>query len=334
MKRAIFTAAVALIFALSLAPESAVGQEFYSGKRITVVVGFAPGGGYDIYGRLVAKHLGKHVPGKPTAIVQNMPGAGSLTAVKHLYVNAPQDGTVMSLFSPALVQQSLSNPQVDADFSRLKYIGSASASPLLCYSWHQSGIRNLDDLLKKEFIIGTASKGASSYIGGRLLQSMLNAPVKIIQGYNSTADTLIAIERRELDGDCGAWTNLSPDWLENKKVNLLVRFSKAVGKGMPDIPNLIDVVKTTEEKQIVALVTSPFEMGRPFAMGPDVPDDRVRLLRRGFDAMVKDPEYLEDVEKQRVEAIGPMSGEDFQAAVNGFYSTSKEVVMKATKAID
>ena len=334
MNRGSLTFILTLAAALGIAPEPTFGQDFYAGKRLTIVAGFAPGGGYDIYARLIAKHLGRHIPGNPTAIVQNMPGAGSLTAVKNLYVNAPQDGTVMTIFATALIQQSLSAPEVDVDFSKLRYVGSASASPLLCYAWHQTGIRTLDDLLKKEFIIGTASKGASSYIGGMLLKSMLNAPMKIIQGYTSTADTLIAIERRELDGDCGAWTNLSVDWLENKKVHPIVRFSKSVGKGMPDIPNLIDVVKTTEEKQIVALVTSPFEMGRPFVMGPDVPEDRLRLVRRAFDSMLKDPEFREDVEKSRVDVIGPMSGDELQAAVMAIYGTSKEVVMKATKAIE
>jgi tripartite-type tricarboxylate transporter receptor subunit TctC len=333
MMRSALTLGLTLGASLGLLSQPAAAQDFYAGKRITVVVGSAPGGGYDIYGRLFAKHIVKHVPGSPTAVVQNMPGAGSLTAVKHLFVNAPQDGTTISSFAPALIHQSLSNPEVDVDFGKLKYIGSASASPLLCYSWHQSGINNLDDLTKKPFVIGTATKGASSYIGGRLLQSMLNAPVKLVQGYE-TNSTLIAIERRELDGDCGAWTNLSKDWLENKKVNLLVRFSKSVGKGMPDIPNLIDVVNTEEQKQIVALVTLPFETGRPFTMGPGVPDDRVTLVRRAFDKMVKDPEYLEDVEKMRVESIGPMTGEDFQKMVAGIYNTSKDIVVKATKAID
>lgn len=333
MKPATIATAVALV-AMTHALTPAKADDFYAGKRLSIVAGFAPGGGYDSYARVLSRHIGRHVPGNPTTIVQNMPGAGSLTAVKHLYTTAPQDGTVMAIFNGALIQQALSNPDLGVDFTKMRFVGSASGLPLLCYAWHATGIKTLDDLRTKEFIIGSSSKGSSSYIGGALLKSMLRAPVKVVLGYPGTAETLIAIERGELHGDCGAWTNISPDWLANNKVTPIVRFSRSVGTGMPDIPHIADVVKTEEERQIIALVASPYEMGRLFIMGPDVPPDRLATLRAGFNATLKDPDFLADVEKARLEVIGPMTGEQVEASVRELYGTSKDIVVKAMKAIE
>ena len=317
----------------SAGPSSA--QDFYKDKRITIVAGFTPGGGYDAYGRLVMRHLGKHIPGNPSLVLQNMPGAGSLTAVKHLYTNAPQDGTVMTIFNPGLISQSLTPSEVDEDFTKLRFVGSATSEAILCYAWHATGIKSLDDLLKqKEYIMGGTGKGSTSYIGGAMLKGMLGAPIRYVLGYPGTNELQLAVERGELHGDCGSWSSITPEWVNEKKIVPYIRFSSAKVAGMPDIPNLVDVLKDPAQRQTVNLITAAYEIGRPFVMSGNVPADRLALVRSAFAKMLEDKEFLEGADKAKRPIVGPMTGEAVDALVKQIYATPKDVVAKASKVIE
>jgi tripartite-type tricarboxylate transporter receptor subunit TctC len=324
-----------LLAAAAAAGTVEAAEDFYKDKRITVVAGFTPGGGYDAYGRLLVRHLGKHIPGNPSLVLQNMPGAGSLTAVKHLYTNAPQDGTVMTIFNPGLIAQSLTPSEVDEDFTKLRFVGSATSEAILCYAWHTAGIKTLDDVLKqKEYIMGGASKGSTSYISGALLKATLKAPIRYVLGYPGTNELQLAVERGELHGDCGSWSSLPADWIEGKKIVPYIRFSKARVAGMPEVPNLVDLLKDPADRQTVNLITSAYEIGRPFVMSGNVPADRLALVRSAFVKMLADKEFLEEAEKAKRPIVAPMTGEQVDAMVKELYATPKDVVTKASKMIE
>lgn len=329
-------AAFGLAAALNVASAEAA-EDFYKGKRLTIVVGFTPGGGYDAYARLIARHYGRLIPGEPNIVVQNMPGAGSLTAVKYLSTTAPQDGTVVTAFNPGLISQSLSSPQeVDIDFTKeARFVGSATSEVRICYAWHASGVKTIDDLLKRqEFIVGATTKGSSSYINSSLLKSLLGAKIKHVVGYPGSAEQRLAIERGELEGDCGAYGSIPEEWIRDHKAIPLVKFSRASVANMPPMPHILELVKTTEHKQILNLLLSASEIGRPYVVGPKVPPERLDILRRAFDRMVQDKEFLAEAEKTNREVIGPMSGEEIEASIKEIYATPKEIVDKAGKAVE
>jgi tripartite-type tricarboxylate transporter receptor subunit TctC len=329
--------AAAFGLAAALNVTAAAAEDFYKGKRLTVVVGFTPGGGYDAYARLIARHYGRLIPGEPAVVVQNMPGAGSLTAVKYLSTTAPQDGTIMTAFNPGLIAQSLSTPQeVDIDFTKeTRFVGSATSEVRICYAWHASGVKTVEDLLKRDqFIVGATTKGSSSYINSSLLKNLLGAKIKHVVGYPGSAEQRLAIEQGELEGDCGAYGSIPEEWIRDKKIFPLVKFSRASVAGMPPMPAILDLVKTTEQKQILNLLLSASEIGRPYVVGPKVPAERLEILRRAFDRMIKDKEFLEEAEKTNREVIGPMSGEEVEAALKDIYATPKEIVAKAGAAIE
>jgi tripartite-type tricarboxylate transporter receptor subunit TctC len=322
------SAAGALLAAITVAGGAAAQD--YKGKQIKVIVGFSPGGGYDAYGRLLARHFGPFIPGKPSVIVQNMPGASSMKAVKFLDAGAPQDGTAMTIFNPGLITQSMTNPKkVSVDFMKLRFVGSASSDIRLCYYWHATGIKTLDDVFKRpQIVMGATAIGSSSYINGALLRNMFGAKIKHVLGYPGSAEQRIAIERGELDGDCGAWGSTPGNWIKNKQINPVVRFSKVSAPDMPDMPHVMDIAKTPEQKQILSLILAPSEIGRPFVMSAKVPAERLAALRKAFMEMVKDKAFLAEADKGKREIIGPMSGEEAEAAIKAIYATPRDVIAK------
>lgn len=330
-------AAAALVGGQALAPEARADAiaDFYKQNRVTIIVGFTPGGGYDAYARLVARYIGDHVPGKPQILVQNMPGASSLTAVRYILEIAPQNGTQMVAFNPGLIAPALADREkAPVDFSRMRFVGSATSDVRVCYYWHETGIRSLEDLFARdEVIMGATAAGSNSYINGRLLANLFGANIRHITGYPGSAEQRIAIERGELHGDCGAWGSVPANWLENNLVVPIVRFSSAEVPGMPPLPYILDRAKSQEDRQILNLILSSAEVGRPFGMGPNVPEDRLGALRTGFDAMIKDSAFLEEAERTRREIIGPMSGAEVEAAIRDLYATPREVVMRAVEVI-
>lgn len=322
-------AAVAAIVLATGAAGVAQAQDF-KGKQVKVVVGFSPGGGYDAYGRLLARHIGRHIPGSPQVIVQNMPGASSMKAVKFLDAGAPHDGTVMTIFNPGLITQSMTNPEkVTIDFAKLRFVGSVSSDIRLCYFWGKSGIKSMEDVLKRpQIVMGATAIGSSSYINGALLRNMFGAKIKHVLGYPGSAEQRIAIERGELEGDCGAWGSTPQNWIKNKQINMVVRFSKASAPDMPSMPYIMDFVKTTEQRQILNVILAPSEIGRPFVMSAKNPAPALASLRNAFMATIKDKAFLAEAGKGNREVIGPMSGEEAETAIREIYATPKAVIAK------
>jgi tripartite-type tricarboxylate transporter receptor subunit TctC len=337
MKTAIrlFGTAVLAIGAVLATAGANAAEDFYKGKRVTILVGFTPGGGYDAYARLMNRHYAKHIPGEPTIVVQNMPGAGSLTAVKYLTNGAPEDGTVMTIFNSGLFSQALSDPkEVDVDFSKFRFVGSATAEVRVCYATKASGVNSIQELLKQsEFVLGATGLGSSSYVNGALLRTMLGAKIKHVLGYPGSAEMRIAIERGELQGDCGSWGSIPQDWIKDGTAIPLVNFTRAKVQGMPDMPNIMDLVDSQEKKQILNLVLSASEIGRPFAMSPNVPPERLEILRKAFDAMVRDKEFLAEADKTGREVIGPMNGAGVEAMIKEINATPKDIIAKSGDAV-
>jgi tripartite-type tricarboxylate transporter receptor subunit TctC len=318
------TAASSAVSAQSLA-------EFYRGKTVRVIVGFSSGGGYDQYARLLVRHMGRHTPGAPTYIVQNMPGAASLKSVAYLEQGAPSDGTVIATFNPGLLSQSLTIPEkVNVDFRRFAWIGNISEDFRVCFTWHAKNLKTFDQVKNsKQIIFGTTGVGTSAYIEGRMLDEIFGVNLKQVQGYPGSADKRIAIERGELDGDCGSWTSLPDDWMRDNKINLFVRFSKNLTPDMPkDLLYAGSLLTDPETKATYDLLMSGAEVGRPY-MGPSaLPADRLAALRTAFNATMKDAEFLSDAKKQRLE-VNPQTGEEVAETIAQIYKTPPAAIKRA-----
>jgi tripartite-type tricarboxylate transporter receptor subunit TctC len=304
---------------------------FYSGKSVRIVVGFSPGGGYDQYARLLARHIGRHIPGNPTVIVQNMPGSASLKSVQYLDAGAPADGTLITTFNPGLITQSITTPdKVPVKFLNYSWIGNVSEDFRVCYTWNGTGVKNWQDFLNKQNLrFGNTGVGTSAYIDDRMLTELLGAKLHLVQGYPGSADKRLAIERGELDGDCGSWTSIPDDWIKDNKITLLVRFSRT---RLPEMPATMayagDLLSDPTKKETLNLLTAGALIGRPFIAPHNVPADRVAALRAAFDATMKDPEFLADAEKQRM-TVTPLTGGEVEAAIKKLYQTPPDVVAAA-----
>jgi tripartite-type tricarboxylate transporter receptor subunit TctC len=313
--------------ALALAQES----DFYKGKTINLIVGFTPGGGYDLYARLLARHMPRHIPGTPTIIVENMPSAGSLTAVRHLDGTAPKDGTVMTTFNPGLLIQTLTTPdKVSLRLADYSWIGSITRDFRVCYAWSTTGIKSWDDMMKrKEFILGSTAKGSGNYINGAELRKIFSAPVRQILGFPGSAEQRLSIENGELDGDCGSWTSIPENFINDKKVNTFVRFSEVRYSEIPaDVPWIGDFTKTQEQKDLLGMLGASDEVGRPYIMSKQVPAERVAIIRTAFDDTMKDQAFIDEATKQRL-SISPANAAECDAIVAKIAKASPELVAKA-----
>ncbi len=319
---------------LVAAPGLAQADDFYKGKTFTIVVGFSPGGGYDVNARGLARHLAAHIPGNPSIIVQNMPGAGSLTSVRYLDVTAPKDGTVMTIFNPGLVTQSIMQPdKVQLDFRKYGWIGVVTPDFRVCYGFGPNGVKSWDDMMKrKEFVLGSTARGSGNYINGATLREVFHAPIKQILGFPGSAEQRLAIERGELDGDCGSYSSIPIEWIRDGSAHPFVRFTE---QRPPEIPESVAYIgtftKTDEQRQILDVLDASDEVGRPFVMSKQVPPERIAIIRKAFDDTMKDKEFLADMEKQQL-PVNPIGGEEAETIVAKMMSAPPAVVAKA-KAI-
>jgi tripartite-type tricarboxylate transporter receptor subunit TctC len=306
-------------------------DDFYKGKSFTIVVGFSPGGGYDTNARAVSRYISKHIPGNPTIIVQNMPSAGSMTAVRYLDATAPKDGTVMTIFNPGLVTQSIVVPdKINLDFRKYQWIGVVTSDFRVCYGFGPDGVKSWDDMMKrKQFILGSTAKGSGNYINGATLKYVFNAPVKQILGFPGSAEQRIAIERGELDGDCGSFSSIPAEWIKDKKAHPFVRFTE---KRPPEIPASAPFIntfaKSDDQKQLLDVLNAADVVGRPFIMSKEVPADRVAIIRKAFDETMKDPAFMADLEKQQL-PLNPMTGDEAEAVVSKLINVPPAIVAKA-----
>jgi tripartite-type tricarboxylate transporter receptor subunit TctC len=305
---------------------------FYRGKTVRIVVGFSSGGGYDVYARVLARHIGRYIPGNPTVVVQNMPGAASLKSVQYLTTGAPTDGTLITTFNPGLITQSLTAPEKVGGVSFLDYawIGNVSEDFRVCYTWNGTGIKSFQELLARPKLnFGNTGVGTSAYIDNRILSELFGVKVNMVKGYPGSADKRIAIERGELDGDCGSWTSMPDDWLRDSKITVHIRFSRTLFPGMPPSAAAArDLLTDSRKRDIFNLLTASAVVGRPYIAPKGVPTDRLAALRAAFDTTMKDPEFLTDSEKQHL-AVTPMTGAEVETFIKELYRAPPDIAAAA-----
>jgi len=310
-------------------------QEFYAGKTINLVVGYSAGGGYDQYARLLARHMGRYIPGHPNIVVQNMPGAATLNAVRHLTVNAPRDGTAITMFDPGLILESLSQPdRYKLKLTDYQWIGGMSREVTICYAWHATSIRTIEDMLRrKEFLIGLTAKGSAVYANGRALQKLFNAPIRQIAGYPGSNEQRIAVERGELEGACASWSAIPQDWIRNKHINPLLRFAATQPANMPPTPYVNDLAKNDDERALLNILNAPGELGRPFIMAREVSRERVQMLIAAFNRTLQDETLLAEAGKQLL-PIDLFSAAESEKIIAAIYAAPPELIRKLKDVID
>jgi tripartite-type tricarboxylate transporter receptor subunit TctC len=327
----IFACAVA---ALTLtAPTRAQSvEDFYRGRSITVLVGFTAGGGYDLYARLLGRHMSRFIPGNPTMVVQNMPGAGSMKATQFVYGVAPKDGLTLATVSRGMVTEPLLNA-ANFDPTRLTWLGTITSETSVCATWKTSPVKTWDDMFKREFSLGGSAVGADPDTFALIMRNVFGAKVKLVTGYPGGNDINLAMERSEVDGRCGwSWTSLKSqkNWLP--QINLLVQFNLEKNADLPNVPVALERAASDEQRQVLRLLIAGQYVGRPFFTSPDIPADRKAALRAAFDATMKDPQFLADAAKLDLE-ISPVGAATIDAFLTDLYRTPKDVVGKAVAAI-
>ena len=304
--------AAALILALTRVAAANDVEDFYRGRTLTVLISYSVGGGYDLYARLLAHYLGRHIPGNPNVVPQNMPGAGGLRAANYLFSAAPKDGSMIGTFSRSIPTMPLVTPQ-DAHFDGRKFswIGSMSSDTSLCLTGAKSKVKTFNDMLTMPVVMGGQFAAADFDIYAHLYKNIFGAKIKLVSGYPGTNDITLAMERGEVDGICGlSWGTLKvahPDWMKNKSVNLLVQAALKKDPELPNVPLALDLIDDPQKKQILYITFAPQQIGRPFAAPPGIPADRHAALSKAFDDTMKDPALLAEAAKEKMD-IAPMTG--------------------------
>jgi tripartite-type tricarboxylate transporter receptor subunit TctC len=332
-----FSAALAGLLSSTLAFDHAAGQgadALYAGKQIRMVIASGAGGGYDAYARILALHLSRHIPGNPSIIDQNMPSAAGMQATNWAYTAAPKDGTViLATYNSLLAEPLYGNPAARFDPLKLETVGSISRQQNICATWHTSPVRTLDQAKTREVIVTATGAASDTAIMPKILNTLLGTRFKIVMGY-STTEQRLAVERGEAEGVCGlSWSTLkasSPDWARRDRINVLVQTGKTPQADLPDVPVLVDLVASPQDKRVIELLSFPQELGRPFLMPPDTPKVLVGAIRRAFDETLRDPLFLADAEKALLE-VNPVSGEAMEQALKDAYATPKELVRRAAE---
>jgi tripartite-type tricarboxylate transporter receptor subunit TctC len=299
-------------FLLSTAPAlNAPAESFFARKTITISIGYTAGGSYDLYGRLVARHIGRHIPGQPTVVAQNMPGAGSLKAANYLYEVAPRDGTALGVVVESIaLEQALSNPAAQYDAAKLTYIGRLATSNIFM-QWHTSKVQSIEDSKRMESSLAGTGPGSIAETVPRLLNALAGTKFRLISGYPASNEAKLAMERGEVEGASSSWAAVSvgkKDWLRQKKIKIILQTAPERIRELPDAPALPEIATSPQDKQVYQLYASGSAVGRSLIAPPGIPADRVAMLREAFRATVAAPEFLTDIRKLDVDSE-PLPGE-------------------------
>jgi tripartite-type tricarboxylate transporter receptor subunit TctC len=312
-------------------------EEFYRGKKIDLIIGYSSGGTYDLYARLVARHLGNYIPGNPTIVPRNMPGAASRTAAAWVYNIAPKDGTILATADQSLaVAQAMGDKRMNFDTTKFIYIGNPNSENNTTVTWHTSGVKTIEDAKRKEITIGATGSGTSVHYP-KAMNALLGTKFKIIVGYPGGNDINLAMERGEVDGRGSnswmSWKATRPDWLTEKKINILVQIGLSKAPDLPHVPLLTDLAGNEEDRAVLRLLSASATVGRPIFTTPDVPAERVKALRDAFAKMIKDPAFLEQAKKEHFE-VDPVTGEDLQKIVAEIVATPQPIAQRLLKIIE
>jgi tripartite-type tricarboxylate transporter receptor subunit TctC len=331
-------AALALLVLLAAAPAARADDvaDFYKGRNIQLYIGYSPGGGYDAYARILARHMGEHIPGDPTIVPQNMPGAGSLRVTNYLYAIAPKDGSAIATFARGMAMEPLLDPTgAQYDSRKFTWIGSISDEVSICAFRSDRGIKTLDDMKTKSYIVGGTGSGSDTDIFATMLRNLFHMKMKIAAGYPGGNDIVLAMERGEIDGRCGwSWSSVlsrSKELLDDHKIDIPMQIALEKHEDLPKVPLIFEL--TQDPKQIAALklIVSRNAMARPYAAPPGLPAARAAALRAAFDATMKDPAFLEEARRNDLE-VRPVDGPALEKLVTDVYATPPDVVAMAKAA--
>jgi tripartite-type tricarboxylate transporter receptor subunit TctC len=311
--------------------------DFYRGKRLILVVGYGTGGGYDLYARMLGRFMAEHIPGKPTIVPQNMPGAGSRGAANWLYKVAPQDGTVIATLSQTTpTDQALGQPGVQFDVRKFNWIGNMVVVNNLLYVSAASGVATLEQARSKALAIGATGASSPSVLYPQVSNNLLGTRFRIVSGYPSGGDINIAVERGEVDGrGSDSWASMQTthqDWLRDHKINILFQIGTKREAGLPDVPLWSELGANDDQRQVLEILSGDVAVGRPILTAPGVPPDRVRALRRAFDDTLADPAFIEAVKQAHME-FNPISGEELQDVASKIAGASPKVIAMVKEAI-
>jgi tripartite-type tricarboxylate transporter receptor subunit TctC len=328
-----------LALAALAAPQPAAAQaDFYKGKTVEVIISTGAGGGLDTNGRIVARHLANHIPGNPTVVAKNMPGAGHIRAANYVFNQAPKDGTTIGTFIPIFVMAQVLERSKSIQFNpaHLQWLTSTSSSNSTVYVWHTTGVKTLGEAMQKPVLMGGTGVGSYNMIYPTVLNSIVGTRFKLVTGYASTTEIAIAMERGEVQGRAGNNFNSliseHGEWLKSGKINLLAQVGLERDRDFPTVPLITEFGKTEEARQILRFFSTDVVIGRPFVTSPGAPAERVAMLRRAFDSLLKDPAFLDDCRKANID-IGPVDGVTVQKIVTDFMNTPAEIVTKAKAAM-
>jgi tripartite-type tricarboxylate transporter receptor subunit TctC len=312
--------ALAIAAALLAAGDAAAqpAEQFFARKTVTITIGYTAGGSYDLYGRMVARHLGKHIPGQPTLIAQNMPGAGSLKAANYLYEVAPKDGTALGIVvESAALEQALANPGVQYDAAKFTYVGRVATSNNIFMQWHTAKVQSLDEAKRTETSLAGTGPGSIAETVPRLLNALIGTRFKLISGYPASSEAMLAMERGEVEGASSSWAAVKVGkqaWLRERKIRIILQTTPERIAELPDAPSLGEIGDTPEDKQVFALYASGSAIGRSVIAPPGLPAERVSALRDAFQAMVRDPEFIAELQRTNVE-LEPLPGAEVEQLV-------------------
>lgn len=331
--------AAAVVATILLAAAPAVAQApSLAGKTVQMIIGFGPGGGYDMWGRVVARHIGKHLPGNPTVVPQNMPGAGSFLAANNIYNIAPKDGTAMAI----IARDAALGPITGAggarfDPTRLTWLGTPTTETNVCIAYDTPTLkaRSLKDLQQSELVVGDTGVGTGTHAYPKALNALLGLKFKIISGFPSSSDVFLAMERGEVEGICESLDSVHgkrPDWIEKKTVSLLFQGGAEPSPEIKDVPFVLKFAKDEETKKAIEFLYAGQGIGRPFVAPPDLPTGVLKMMRDAFNATMKDPAFIAEVKKSKLD-LAPETGEKLEALVKRIYATPKPIVEKIGELI-
>ena len=313
--------------ALAQAPEDPT-------KTITMLASHAPGGGYDAYARLYARHIGRFLPGQPTVVVRNMPGAAGVVMANFVASQAARNGSVIALGPGSMATASLLGSQgARYDSREFTWIGSLNNDVSVTVSRSDSPVSKTDELFTRELVVGGAGASDNSVVFATILSRMFGAKLKLVAGYNGSGDTVLALDRGEVQGIAG-WnyssvTTMRPDWLRDKKINILLQMSLTRHPDLPNIPTVLELARDDSQREILRLIFAQSQMGRVIMGPPGMPKAMAEAHRQAFDRVLKDPEFLADVEKMRLEISGPMTGAEVDQLVASLYRAAPERIKEA-----
>ena len=336
IKPTLLAALVVASLAGASAKPAAAQADLLSGKTVQMIIGFGPGGGYDLWARTLGRHIGRHLPGNPNVLPQNMPGAGSYTAASYIFNIAPKDGTALGIIARDAVLGPLTGATgARFDATKLSWIGTPTKETNVCIAYHTAPVKTAQDLYDRQLILGDTGPGTGTRSYPRVLNELLGMKFKLIGGFPSSAEVFLAMERGEVDGICESLDSIKnrrPDWIPTKKIAILFQGGAQPNPELKGVPFVLDLARTDEQRKTIEFLYAGQGIGRPFVAPPGLPADRLRMLRDAFNATMKDTDFVADTKKSKLE-LEPEDGEHLAALVAKIYATPKPIVDKVTALI-